>query len=91
MKLNNLLVTFAPNTKTCPRLGISVSKKRAKLAVHRNTIKRAIRESFRLNQLNLKNIDVLVTVIGKIDGLGAIAALKRQVPGIWQKVSVKVA
>ncbi|MEE9327632.1 MAG: ribonuclease P protein component [Cocleimonas sp.] len=41
------------------RLGLAISKKCAKKAVDRNRIKRLFRESFRLNQYNLPNIDII--------------------------------
>ncbi len=42
-----------------PRLGLAISKKAAKKAVTRNKIKRIIRESFRLNQYQLRDWDVV--------------------------------
>ena len=43
-----------------PRLGLAIAKKNVKKAVHRNVIKRAVRENFRIQQQNLGNIDVVV-------------------------------
>ncbi|MDT8406366.1 MAG: ribonuclease P protein component [Methylococcales bacterium] len=43
-----------------PRLGLAISKKAARLAVQRNRLKRAIRESFRHEQLRLMNLDIVV-------------------------------
>ncbi len=42
------------------RLGITVPKKKVKLAVNRNRIKRCIRESFRLTTHKLPNVDIIV-------------------------------
>ena len=42
-----------------PRLGLAISKKCAKRAVDRNRIKRIFRESFRLHQHNLPNVDII--------------------------------
>lgn len=42
-----------------PRLGLAISKKCAKRAVDRNRIKRHFRESFRLNQHKLPNVDII--------------------------------
>lgn len=50
-KLNNL---------DKPRLGLAISKKNTRRAVDRNKLKRLVRESFRLNQSSLINIDVVV-------------------------------
>ena len=43
-----------------PRLGLAIAKKNVKKAVERNPIKRAIKESFRLNQHQLGNLDIVV-------------------------------
>jgi len=43
-----------------PRLGLAIAKKNIKKAVHRNVIKRAVRENFRIQQKNLGNIDIVV-------------------------------
>ncbi|MCF8007037.1 MAG: ribonuclease P protein component [Methylovulum sp.] len=42
-----------------PRLGLAIAKKNIKKAVHRNLIKRTVRENFRL-QKNLGSIDIVV-------------------------------
>lgn len=86
LKLHHFLVTFRANTQPTPRLGLSVSKKRAKRAVHRNLVKRAVRESFRVNQLDMPNTDFLVTLTSRVDNPKKIMDIKKQIPGIWQKV-----
>lgn len=43
-----------------PRLGMVISKRNCRLAVHRNRMKRLIREHFRLNQQQLSNFDFVV-------------------------------
>ncbi|MCX7096764.1 MAG: ribonuclease P protein component [Methylococcales bacterium] len=43
-----------------PRLGLAIAKKNIKKAVHRNVIKRAVRENFRTQQQSLGNIDIVV-------------------------------
>jgi ribonuclease P protein component len=48
------------NKSDKPRLGLAISKKNTRRAVDRNKIKRLARESFRLNQSSLCNIDVVV-------------------------------
>lgn len=48
------------NTFSYPRLGLRISKKYLKHAVERNRVKRVIRESFRLNQYRLKDLDVVL-------------------------------
>jgi len=43
-----------------PRLGLAIAKKNIRKAVHRNMIKRAVRENFRIHQQSLGNIDIVV-------------------------------
>jgi ribonuclease P protein component len=43
-----------------PRLGLAIAKKSIRKAVHRNMIKRAVRENFRIQQQSLGNIDIVV-------------------------------
>lgn len=54
------LVLTSPNDLQVARLGISISKKKIARAVDRNRLKRLIRESFRLNRLDLPHIDLIV-------------------------------
>lgn len=49
------------------RLGLAVAKKSVKTAVHRNRIKRLVREFFRLNQYKLACADYVILVRGGID------------------------
>ena len=57
-------ITFLARTNPLehPRLGITVSKKNVRNASDRNRIKRLIRESFRLHQETLPNVDIVVVV-----------------------------
>ena len=43
-----------------PRLGLAIAKKNIKKAIHRNVIKRAVRENFRMQQQSLGNLDIVV-------------------------------
>jgi ribonuclease P protein component len=43
-----------------PRLGLLVSRRHSPKAVHRNAIKRSVREAFRLEQSALGPVDLLV-------------------------------
>ena len=56
------VIRFKPNNLNRPRLGLVVGKKTAKLAVHRNYMKRVLREFFRLNQHQLPSLDLVVQV-----------------------------
>jgi len=73
------------STKT-NRLGLAIAKKRVKLAVQRNRIKRIIRESFRLNQHNLPPIDMVVMVKSGIDKLDN-QEINQQLSKIWRKIN----
>lgn len=55
-----LTVLAAPNQLNIPRLGTAISIKSAGNAVHRNRIKRLVRESFRLHQTVLSGSDYVV-------------------------------
>lgn len=57
-----LVIRFKPNLLNRPRLGLVVGKKTAKLAVHRNYMKRVLREFFRLSQHQLPSLDLVVQV-----------------------------
>lgn len=48
------------NTLGHPRIGLTVAKKHVKQAHERNRIKRLMRESFRLHQHSLPNMDFVV-------------------------------
>lgn len=56
----HLTVLFCPNQLEYSRLGLVVSKKQIRTAVARNTVKRAIRESFRMKQHDFKGLDIVM-------------------------------
>ena len=73
------------NTNSHPRLGITISKKRVKKAHDRNRLKRVIRESFRLNQHTLPNIDIVVVGKSGLDSLSS-QQLSNQLCKLWKKL-----
>jgi ribonuclease P protein component len=48
------------NSMNHPRLGLAIAKKNIKMAVDRNKIKRAARESFRCQQHQISPLDIVV-------------------------------
>ncbi len=54
------LIIASPNQLGHARLGLVIAKKHVKLAVHRNRLKRLIRESFRLRQEFMPPLDIIV-------------------------------
>ena len=72
--------------KGCPRLGLAISKKRARLAVTRNRLKRVARESFRFNQHLITGADYIV-----LAGPEASTATNRQLfqslQSHWQRLN----
>ncbi len=72
------------NTVGYPRLGMVVAKRHAKRAVDRNTVKRIIRESFRMKKTELSANDYVVILKRPVrpvlrDRLG------QQLTGLWEK------
>jgi ribonuclease P protein component len=65
-----ILFLARKNNLSQPRLGLVIAKKNVRLSVHRNRVKRIIRESFRLQQHQLPGIDVIVLArksLGELD------------------------
>lgn len=83
---DHLTLLAKHNNLDHPRIGLTIAKKKEKRAVGRNRIKRIIRESFRLNQHNLPNIDIVVIArndVGKADN----EDLHKQLLRLWKKIS----
>lgn len=59
---SHLVVHYQPNAQQKPRLGLVVSKKKAKHAVRRNYMRRVLRELFRLRQHEIAPVDLVITV-----------------------------
>lgn len=78
-----ILVTA--NTNQHPRLGMAIAKKRVKLAVQRNRIKRLIRENFRTSQHKLPPFDMVVMVKSGIDQLDN-SAINSEIAYLWRKL-----
>lgn len=73
------------NQENTPRIGFTISKKKVKLAVQRNRVKRAVRESFRLHAAQLPNVDLIFLPrqgLGEVDN----AELTKELKYTWKKL-----
>ena len=68
-----------------PRLGLIVSKKALRHATERNQVKRIIRESFRLNQAQLAQLDIVVMIYAEVSKLNRVE-LRQMVNQFWVKL-----
>ncbi len=82
---SHITILITPNSDQNNRLGLAIAKKRIKLAVQRNRIKRQIRESFRLHQHQLPDIDMVVMVKSGTDSLEN-QQISQQLEKIWRKI-----
>jgi len=80
-------VLARPNSLKYPRLGLAISKKRARLAVTRNRLKRITRESFRTSQQNF-NADYIV-MAGKQGSQATKAQLFQSIEKHWLNLKKK--
>ena len=83
-----LLFLSIPNRLPHPRLGLVIAKKNVRLAAQRNRVKRVIRESFRLNQGAIPNLDIVVLAKRRID-LMDNKALHQSITKMWQQLQRK--
>lgn len=84
----NFLILARPSTTNEPRLGLIIAKKNVRLAVRRNRVKRAVRESFRLQQHKLPPIDAIVLARRGADTLSP-SDLQQVLDGLWKRVAKK--
>ncbi|MFM2482385.1 ribonuclease P protein component [Celerinatantimonas sp. YJH-8] len=78
------------NELSHPRLGLAISKKSDKRAVARNRIKRHVRESFRLNQHLLPQVDIVVISKPGVSKLED-AELNRMIEKSWRRLQRRFA
>jgi ribonuclease P protein component len=76
-----------PNEVGIARLGLSIAARTLKLAVHRNRIRRIIRESFRQHQQQLPGLDIIVGLRSSPRDVDN-AQLRRSLEKLWQKIHV---
>ena len=73
-----------------PRLGLAIAKKNVKKAVHRNVIKRTIRENFRKQQQFLGSIDIVV--LARKEAVEApLEQLRKSLEKHWLKLVTRCA
>lgn len=82
-------VLARPNELDYARLGMAISKRRVKLSVTRNRLKRIVRENFRLTQQNC-NADYVV-MAGKQGAIGTNQQLRESLEKHWGLLKKKCA
>jgi ribonuclease P protein component len=78
-------VTVSPNKAGIPRVGLAVAVKVAGNSVKRNRIRRLIRESFRLSQLEIPPVDLIVSARARARD-ASNAELRASLAALWDKV-----
>jgi ribonuclease P protein component len=74
------------NSEGMARLGLSVAARTLRRAVDRNRVRRLIRESFRLHQLRLPAVDIVVGVRNPVREANN-SQLRGSLERLWQKIS----
>ncbi|AHL77591.1 ribonuclease P [Stutzerimonas stutzeri] len=82
----NVLLLVRENGLPHPRIGLVIGKKSVKLAVERNRIKRQLRETFRLHQMELTGWDIVVISRKGLADLDS-PELARQFAKLWRRLS----
>ena len=85
----HFLVLANRNTRSSARLGLVIAKKNVALAVHRNRIKRQIRNTFRHNREQLDQIDLVVLVRKGADKLDNNELIDK-INSLWQDLHGKM-
>ena len=87
---NHFGITVHPNELGLARLGLAVASKPFGGSVPRNRIRRLIRESFRLRQHDLPEVDLVVSARTGAK-TASPAQLRASLDGLWDKVKVQCA
>jgi len=80
-----LLLLAKENNTNLARLGLVIAKKNVKLAVQRNRIKRQLREYFRLQQEQIKGLDLVFVGRKGLDNLNN-QQLRLQIASLLDKI-----
>ena len=78
-------VTMSPNEVGQPRIGLAVAVKIAGNSVKRNRIRRLVRESFRLSQLEIPPVDLIVSARPRARD-ASNDELRASLAALWDKV-----
>lgn len=81
-----LAVHYQPNAIGHARLGLVVGKKIAKRAVHRNYMRRVLREFFRIQQHTISAVDLVVRVQKKFEKQD-FTHIKQEFDGLIAKIN----
>ena len=82
----HFLFLAKPSELANSRLGLVVAKKKVRRAHERNRVKRLARESFRLHQQQLNDLDIVILPKMGIDTV-TNAELHEQLQFAWQKLN----
>ncbi len=85
---SHLMAFVRSNTCDKPRIGMAITKRKVPTAVARNLIKRQIRESFRIQNFNLEDKDIVFIVKKSIKDINS-KELKNQINNIFKKIEKK--
>ncbi len=81
----HIIIHYQPNRLNCARLGLVVGKKIAKRSVDRNYMRRALRELFRVQQANIKHVDLVIRVQEKF-AKSDFGQIKHEIDVLLQKI-----
>jgi len=84
-----LVVHYQPNMAGKPRIGLVVGKKVAKAAVHRNYMRRVLRELFRTQQHAIQQVDLVVRVQKRF-AKTEFAAIKEEFNVLMEKITKRM-
>lgn len=86
VRSDKILLLAKANSLEHPRLGLVIGKKHLKQAVQRNACKRIIRESFRINQKQLVNYDMIIIALAGISSVSR-ENLRESLNTAWQRLN----
>ncbi|HQV41455.1 MAG: ribonuclease P protein component [Moraxellaceae bacterium] len=81
----HFLLLIRPNGLDHPRLGLVIAKKKVRLSVERNRLKRTVRDSFRRHQATLPAVDIIFMARNDLGSLVS-ADLAMQLEKSWKRL-----